>query len=41
MNVYSQEYRQRGFAITDYLAKLTKGNGNGGAAFSETGGTRA
>jgi hypothetical protein len=41
MNGFSQECRQPEFAITDYLAKLTKGNGNGGVAASETGGTRA
>lgn len=41
MNVFSQECRQPDFAITDYLAKLTKGNGNGRTAANEASGTRA
>jgi hypothetical protein len=41
MSRFSQECRQPGFAISDYLAKLAKGNGNGGAAADGAGGTRA
>lgn len=41
MNSFSHECRQPGFTITGYLVKLIQGNGNGGAAASETGSTRA
>jgi len=41
MSRFSQECSQPGFAISDYLAKLTKGNGNGGVATNEKGGARA
>jgi hypothetical protein len=41
MSRFTQECRQPGFAISDYLAKLTKDNNNGGAATHETGRDRA
>jgi len=41
MSRFSQECRQLGFTISDYLADLAKGNGNGKAAADGAGATRA
>jgi hypothetical protein len=41
MSKFMQEFGQRRFSISGYLTKLTKGNGNGGAATNKTGRARA